>query len=53
MSGSGGKADVSEGLPQLLLLAEAVEEVFPPLKSERLIRLMAGCGKNEPKSASP
>jgi hypothetical protein len=34
-------------------MAEAVEEVFPPLKSERLIRLMTGCGKNESKSAPP
>jgi hypothetical protein len=34
-------------------MAEAVEEVFPPLKTERLIRLMAGCGKNESKSAPP
>jgi hypothetical protein len=35
------------------LLAEAVEKVFPPLETERLIRLMAGCGKNESKSAPP
>jgi len=35
------------------LLAEAVEEVFPALKIERLIRLITGCGKNESKSAPP
>jgi hypothetical protein len=40
-------------LSKFLLLAEGVQEVFPPLKSERLIRLMAGCGKNESKSAPP
>ncbi len=51
MSGFGGKADSLAHLSERLLLAEAVEEVFPPLKTERLIRLMIGCGKNESKFA--
>jgi hypothetical protein len=35
------------------LLAEAVEEVFQPLKTERLIRLVTTCGKNESDSVPP
>jgi hypothetical protein len=38
---------------ELLLLAEAVEEVFQPLKTERLIRLVTTCGKNESASVPP
>jgi hypothetical protein len=34
-------------------MAEGVEEVFQPLKTERLIRLGTTCGKNESESVSP
>jgi hypothetical protein len=39
--------------PERLSLAEAVEEVFQPLKTERLIRLVTTCGKKESETEPP
>ncbi len=53
MSAYGGKADVQRTPRKSPLIAEAVEEVFQPLKTERLIRLVSTCGKNESESVPP
>jgi len=43
----------SDQILECPLVAEAVEEVFPPLKTEILIRLMTALSKNESRSAPP
>ena len=53
MSAFGGRADLRGTAPKSPLIAEAVEEVFQPLKTERLIRLVTTCGKNESESVPP
>jgi hypothetical protein len=53
MSAVGGRADFACQDLSGPFLAEAVEEVFQPLKTERLIRLVTTCGKNESESVPP
>jgi len=53
MSAVGGIADLVCQELSGPFIAEAVEEAFQPLKTERLIRLVTTCDKNESESVPP
>jgi hypothetical protein len=50
LSAVGDQPDASPNTSTRLQIAEAIEKVFQPLKTERLIRLGTTCGKNESQS---